>query len=230
MSVITGETVTVDFATHTPSTWAATDADSTPTGTLVINGTDNAATVTVTNKTTGVYKAAVTLPTIAAGDEVQIRVAATVGAITGNAVVWSDDGITVRQTADHTAAIADLPTVAEFQARTLVSAGYFDPATDEVTTDSASREASKATGFATPTNITSASGVVLASTGLDQISAAEPTGKPTTFAGWVMWLVQCFRAGSLTATTKLVKTEAGATVTTQTVSDDGTTEELGPPT
>lgn len=36
------------------------------------------------------------------------------------------------QTADHTAAIADIPTVAEFNARTLVAAGYFDPATDTV--------------------------------------------------------------------------------------------------
>jgi hypothetical protein len=37
------------------------------------------------------------------------------------------------QTADHTAAIADIPTNAEFNARTLASADYFDPATDLVT-------------------------------------------------------------------------------------------------
>ncbi len=36
------------------------------------------------------------------------------------------------QTADHTATIADIPTVAEFNARTLVAASYFDPATDAV--------------------------------------------------------------------------------------------------
>ena len=36
------------------------------------------------------------------------------------------------QTADHTAAIADVPTVAEFNARTLVAAAYFDPAADTV--------------------------------------------------------------------------------------------------
>jgi hypothetical protein len=36
------------------------------------------------------------------------------------------------QTADHTAAIADVPTVAEFNARTLVAASYFDPAADAV--------------------------------------------------------------------------------------------------
>jgi len=36
------------------------------------------------------------------------------------------------QTADHTAGIADIPTVAEFNARTLVAASYFDPAADTV--------------------------------------------------------------------------------------------------
>ncbi len=36
------------------------------------------------------------------------------------------------QTADHTAAIADIPTVAEFNARTLPAASYFDPASDTV--------------------------------------------------------------------------------------------------
>lgn len=38
------------------------------------------------------------------------------------------------QTADHTAGIADIPTVAEFNARTILSASYFDPATDTVVT------------------------------------------------------------------------------------------------
>jgi hypothetical protein len=36
------------------------------------------------------------------------------------------------QTADHTAGIADIPTVTEFNARTLVAADYFDPAVDVV--------------------------------------------------------------------------------------------------
>lgn len=38
----------------------------------------------------------------------------------------------VVQTADHTAAIDDVPTVSEFNARTLVAANYFAPATDTV--------------------------------------------------------------------------------------------------
>ncbi len=42
------------------------------------------------------------------------------------------DTASTAQTADHTSAIADVPTVAEFNARTLVAASYFDPAADAV--------------------------------------------------------------------------------------------------
>lgn len=73
-------------------------------------------------------------------------------------------------------------------------------------------------------------GFVLAATGLDAITATEPTGKPTTFPGWIMWLVQRFRRSSKSTTQILVKTEAGATVTTQAITDDGAgAETLGPP-
>ena len=75
----------------------------------------------------------------------------------------------------------------------------------------------------------SKTGYKLASDGLDSVTATEPTGKPTTFAGWVMWLVQRFRRADMTATTLTVKTEAGATVTTQSVSDDGVTQSIGAP-
>lgn len=75
------QSVTVDFTTVSPVTGAATDATGTPVGTLVVNGTDNGASVTVTNKATGVYKAAVTLPSLDAGDVVQLRIAATVAGI-----------------------------------------------------------------------------------------------------------------------------------------------------
>tara|TARA_Y100000361_G_scaffold36089_1_gene30564 strand:- start:22977 stop:24755 length:1779 start_codon:yes stop_codon:yes gene_type:complete len=40
--------------------------------------------------------------------------------------------------------LGDIPTVSEFEARTLVASAYFDASADQVTTDSASREASKA--------------------------------------------------------------------------------------
>lgn len=90
MPVKSGQAVTVVFPTSNPTTGAAADATGTPTGTLYVNGTANAATVTVTNITTGVYKAAVTLPTLAAGDIVAIRISATVATIAGEGIVWQD--------------------------------------------------------------------------------------------------------------------------------------------
>ncbi len=90
MSVRSAQSVTIDFTTQRFDTGAATNADSTPAGTLVVNGTDNAATVTITNVTTGVYKAAVTLPTLAVGDICELRIAATVNSVAGSAVVWRD--------------------------------------------------------------------------------------------------------------------------------------------
>lgn len=96
MSVKTSDAITAEFTTANPTTGAAADADSLPTGTLVINGTDNGATVTVTNIDTGRYKAAVTLPTIASGDTVQLAVAATVSSVAGKAIIWTETGDTKR--------------------------------------------------------------------------------------------------------------------------------------
>ncbi len=90
MSVRSGQAITIEFVTSSPTTQAATNADSLPVGTLVVNGADNGASVTVTNVDTGRYKAAVTLPTLAVGDVVEISVAATVTSVAGKAVVWRD--------------------------------------------------------------------------------------------------------------------------------------------
>ena len=60
--------------------------------------------------------------TTAAGAVSSVTTVGTLTTYTGN----------TPQTADHTAAIADIPTVAEFNARTLASADYFDPAADTV--------------------------------------------------------------------------------------------------
>jgi len=60
--------------------------------------------------------------TVSSGAVSNVTLAATLTTYTGN----------TPQTADHTAGIADIPTVAEFNARTLVSADYFDPAVDAV--------------------------------------------------------------------------------------------------
>ena len=70
------------------------------------------------------------------------------------------DTASTPQTADHTAGIADIPTVAEFNARTLVAASYFDPAADDV---------------AVVTTLTNKTGFSLAATGLDAI-AQSATG------------------------------------------------------
>lgn len=90
MTVRSGQSITKVFTTHRFDTGAATNGDSTPSGTLYVNGTADAATVTVTNITTGVYKAAVTLPTLANGDVVDLRIAATVNSVSANGVIWQD--------------------------------------------------------------------------------------------------------------------------------------------
>lgn len=90
MSVRSGQSITTEFTTRRFDTGAATNADSTPTGTLYVNGTADAATVTVTNQATGKYKAAVTLPTLAFGDVISLVIAATVNSVTDNGKVWED--------------------------------------------------------------------------------------------------------------------------------------------
>lgn len=90
MSVRSGQSITKVFTTRVFSTGVATNADSLPTGTLYVNGTADAASVTVTNITTGIYKAAVTLPTLAVGDVVDLRIAATVSSVADTEVIWSD--------------------------------------------------------------------------------------------------------------------------------------------
>lgn len=89
MGILAGQSLTVDFPVFS-STGALVNADSLPTGTLVINGTDNGATVTITNKATGIYKAAVTIPaTVAIGDVVQIRANATVSTVASGGYVFT---------------------------------------------------------------------------------------------------------------------------------------------
>jgi hypothetical protein len=90
MSVRSAQAIVIEFTTRAFATGAATNADSLPTGTLVVNGADNAASVTVTNVATGRYKAAVTLPTLAIGDIVELNIAATVSSVADNAIVWRD--------------------------------------------------------------------------------------------------------------------------------------------
>jgi len=102
------QAVTVEFTTANPSTGAAANADSLPTGVLVVDGADTAAVVTVTNVATGVYKAAVNLPVLTAGQLVGLRVNATVGTVAGAAVVWQEVADTAR-VSDVTAKTNSLP-------------------------------------------------------------------------------------------------------------------------
>lgn len=71
------------------------NADSTPTGTLVVHGVDDAASVTITHKATGVYKWACTLPTLTAGQLVSVRIEATVDTVATGGTVWQDTGDTL---------------------------------------------------------------------------------------------------------------------------------------
>ena len=90
MSVRSSQSITTQFTTRVFSTGVLTDADSTPTGTLYVNGTANGATVTVTKISTGLYKAAFTLPTLAVGDLCCLIIAATVSSVSDAAKVWED--------------------------------------------------------------------------------------------------------------------------------------------
>ena len=85
------ETIYTEFCTYDNTTGASANADSLPIGTLVQNGNDTTETVTISNKTTGVYKATITVPTgYSIGDKLQIRIEVTVNGITAKAIVWGD--------------------------------------------------------------------------------------------------------------------------------------------
>jgi hypothetical protein len=90
MSIRSGQSIVVEFTTRAFATGVGVNADSLPTGTLIVNGVDNAAVVTVTNTATGRYKASVTLPTLAVGDIVELSIAATVGGIADSCIFWRD--------------------------------------------------------------------------------------------------------------------------------------------
>lgn len=73
-------------------------------------------------------------------------------------------------------------------------------------------------------------GVVLAATGLDNISVADPGGVASTFAQMVVQVWRrFFKRVTLTSTTLITYADDNSTArTTQTVSDDNTTQVQGP--
>ena len=130
---------TEDFE-DSPVTFASGD-------TLIMK--DEGAFTSTTNQTAhegqGIYSLALTSAELSAA-----RIVVTVRDLTATEA-WADQGINIEtygnasaqhpfdlgtasvpQTADHTAGIADVPTVAEFEARTIVAASYFDPGADTV--------------------------------------------------------------------------------------------------
>lgn len=80
-----------------------------PVGALYVNGTSDAASVTITG--TNPYKFAVTLPTLTAGDSVSMYITATVAGVATASVVAEATGDTAR--------VSDLPTAAQNAARVL---------------------------------------------------------------------------------------------------------------
>jgi len=78
-----------EFVTTSPTTGAATNADSLPTATANKNGTDDGSfTLTVANIDTGRYKVTGTIPSgYVSGDVLNVTVAATVGTVAGKAVI-----------------------------------------------------------------------------------------------------------------------------------------------
>lgn len=91
MSVSTGDLVVQIFTTANPTTGAAADADSLPTGVLWIDGVANGATVTIADATgTGRYTFSVTMPTLTTGQRVAVVVAATIATIACAGEVWAD--------------------------------------------------------------------------------------------------------------------------------------------
>lgn len=93
MGVKSGQVVVQQFPAYNGS--SPSNTDQLPVGTLVVNGADANASVGVTNLATGRYQFTVTLPALAVGDGVQVRMS---GNISGgstvvtdtNGYVWSD--------------------------------------------------------------------------------------------------------------------------------------------
>jgi hypothetical protein len=125
--------------------------------------------------------------------------------------------------------LADVPTVAEMTARTLATADYatasalatVDTVVDSILDDTGTAGVVVASG--------SKAGYSLAATGLDAIAVTAPTGVATTFPTMVVQLWRRFfrkvvkDAG--TATIKTYADDGTTVVTTQTIADDGASNE-----
>jgi hypothetical protein len=130
-----------------------------------------------------------------------IQLADTVTTLTGHTA----------QTADHTAAIADIPTVSEFNARTLVAASYALEATVAALNDVSTAEVLTQVNTALDTAIS-------------ELAQAQPTATPTLRTG-LMLLYMALRNRLDTTTSGAdelqIFNDAGTVIATKALTDDG---------
>jgi hypothetical protein len=89
MSIQAGQIVADEFTINGTDGQPA-NADSLPTGTLVVSGVDNGAAVTITNKATGLYAFSFTAPTASIGARATVRINAVQDGLILQADVWRD--------------------------------------------------------------------------------------------------------------------------------------------
>ena len=197
MTVKTGSSWAGTFVTL-DATGALATPSAGPTGKLYVDGVANSATVTITGSNP--YKFSVTLPSLTAGQHVDMYITATISSIATAGIVASAQADTVL-TSDvktETAAILedtgttldglikDVPTVAEFEARTKPAADYFDPTADTVANVTAVGTTTNLTNLpAMPADWLTAAGVKAdAVTKLQANLALEATLTAIKGAGW----------------------------------------------
>jgi len=197
MTVKTGSAWAGTFVTL-DATGALATPSTGPAGTLYVDGVANGATVTITGSNP--YKFAVTLPSLTAGQRVDMYITATISSIATAGVVASAQADTVLTSDVKTetaailedtgttldALIKDVPTVAELEARTKPAADYFDPAADTVANVTAVGTTTNLTNLpAMPADWLTAAGVKAdAVTKLQSGLALEATLTAIKGAGW----------------------------------------------
>lgn len=205
-----GDTYSKSF-TVCNSTGAAANADSAPTGTILLNGASDVTVVTITNPATGQYKATASALPGTAGDVIELLIAATVGGVA-------------------TKAIVDAIRLVAFSPSNTTSLGLtnLDAAISSRSTYAGGAVASVTAAVTVGTN-NDKTGYKLASDGLDSISTTAPSGVASNFREMMVQVWRrFFRKTTKTSTQVKTYADDGTTVvTTQTVSDDGSTQTQG---
>jgi hypothetical protein len=113
--------------------------------------------------------------------------------------------------------LADLPTVAEFEARTLVAANYFDPAADTVANVTTVGSVTTKTGYALTSDYDFAKGTV-AVTEAYAADGAAPTPVQS-----LMLIQQALTEVSISSTTMTIKKLDGSTTAATLTLNDAST-------